>query len=85
KLYVSGLLFDYLSARHQPYYGASQNKDTHFSRQESLYIQALYDRQKGLYEQAVKGFTVLLNQATLNEAPKLQELLQYQLCYTLNQ
>ncbi|EOU2464853.1 tetratricopeptide repeat protein [Vibrio navarrensis] len=85
KLYVSGLLFDYLSARHQPYYGASQNKDTHFSRQESLYIQALYDRQKGLYEQAVKGFTTLLNQATLSEEQKVQELLLYQLCYTLNE
>ncbi|KGK16152.1 hypothetical protein DC58_02780 [Vibrio navarrensis] len=85
KLYVSGLLFDYLSARHQPYYGASQNKDTHFSRQESLYIQALHDRQKGLYEQSVKGFTTLLNQATLSEEQKVQELLLYQLCYTLNE
>lgn len=38
-----------------------------------------------MYEQAVKGFTTLLNQATLSEEQKVQELLLYQLCYTLNE
>ncbi|ELP6738511.1 GGDEF domain-containing protein [Vibrio vulnificus] len=85
KLYVSGLLFDYLSNRDQPYYGASQHSDSHFARQEALYVDAMYLRKEGQYDSAVEKFRAVLNHAAQLDEKNTKELIYYQLCYTLNE
>ncbi|MER0324210.1 tetratricopeptide repeat-containing diguanylate cyclase [Vibrio vulnificus] len=85
KLYVSGLLFDYLSNLNQPYYGASQRSESPFAKQEALYIEALFDRKQSQYVSAVEKFTTLLSQTSSMEDRETKELLLYQLCYTLNE
>lgn len=85
KLYVSGLLFDYLSNLNQPYYGASQLRESPFAQQESLYIEALLDRKQNRYVSALEKFTTLLSQTSSTQESETSELLLYQLCYTLNE
>ncbi len=44
KLYVSGLIYEYMSNIDQPYYGSSQILENHFAKLESKYILALSER-----------------------------------------
>ncbi|NVC65058.1 diguanylate cyclase [Vibrio sp. 05-20-BW147] len=85
KLYVSGLLFGYLSQRNQPYYGGSQRSDSEFAQQEALYIDALLNRKNSEYDLAIDKFTTLLRDKNTNNYIEKKELFLYQLCYTLNE
>ncbi|ELP5728858.1 GGDEF domain-containing protein [Vibrio vulnificus] len=85
KLYISGLLFDYLSKRNQPYYGGSQRSDSVFAQQEKLYIDALLNRKNSQYDLAIDKFTTLLRDQNTNNDIEKKELFLYQLCYTLNE
>ncbi|CAE6899764.1 Tetratricopeptide repeat [Vibrio sp. B1FLJ16] len=85
KLYVSGLIYEYMSNIKQPYYGNSQGRNTPFAKLESEYILALSERKQGSYDASVKSFTALREQMKQNSNIEGESLMNYQLCYTLNQ
>ncbi|ODM59363.1 diguanylate cyclase [Vibrio harveyi] len=85
KLYVSGLIYEYMSNINQPYFGSSQFLENHFAKLESKYIQALLERKQGDYDAAVNLFTSLLQSAKQRADIETKALMNYQLCYTLNQ
>ncbi len=85
KLYVSGLIFEYMSNRDQPYYGNSQSRNSSFAKLESKYIQALRERKQGRYDASVKTFTALRDEMKQSSNIEGEALMNYQLCFTLNQ
>ncbi|EDP59965.1 diguanylate cyclase [Vibrio sp. AND4] len=85
KLYVSGLIYDYMSNIDQPYYGSSQNLEDHFAKLESKYLLALTERRQGNYDASENIFTSLLKSAKERSDEETKALMNYQLCYTLNQ
>ncbi|MBR9873513.1 MAG: GGDEF domain-containing protein [Vibrionaceae bacterium] len=85
KLYVSGLIYEYMSNIKQPYYGNSQRRDNEFAKLESEYILALNERKQGSYDASVKHFTSLRNKMKQSSNIEGEALMNYQLCYTLNQ
>ncbi|MDK9774013.1 GGDEF domain-containing protein [Vibrio sp. B181a] len=85
KLYVSGLIYEYMSNIDQPYYGSSQILENHFAKLESKYILALSERKSGDYDTSVDIFTSLLQSAKQHKDEETKALMNYQLCYTLNQ
>ncbi|ELB2760452.1 GGDEF domain-containing protein [Vibrio alginolyticus] len=85
KLYVSGLIYEYMSNINQPYYGSSQVLDNRFSQLESEYILALKERKHGSYEASVDSFSSLRQTMKKISDSEGKALMNYQLCYTLNQ
>lgn len=85
KLYVSGLIYEYMSNIDQPYYGSSQILENRFAKLESKYILALTERKNGNYDTSVNVFTSLLQSAKQRSDEETKALMNYQLCYTLNQ
>lgn len=85
KLYVSGLIYEYMTNIKQPYYGSSQTIKNPFSELESKYILALNERKHGSYEASVDRFITLRNEMKNISDIDSQALMSYQLCYTLNQ
>ncbi|MGP8305085.1 tetratricopeptide repeat-containing diguanylate cyclase [Vibrio sp. YIC-376] len=85
KLYMSGLIYEYMSSIKQPYYGNSQGLNNHFANLESEYIFALSERKQGRYDAAVESFISLRDQMKLSSDVEGEALMNYQLCYTLNQ
>ncbi len=85
KLYVSGLIYEYMYNIKQPYYGNSQGRNTPFAKLESDYIFALSERKQGGYDSSVKNFTALREQMKQSSNIGGEALMSYQLCYTLNQ
>ncbi len=85
KLYVSGLIYEYMSNIKQPYYGNSQGRNNPFAKLESEYILALSERKQGSYDASVKSFTALREQMKQSSNIEGESLMNYQLCYTLNQ
>ncbi|BBM64604.1 GGDEF domain-containing protein [Vibrio alfacsensis] len=85
KLYVSGLIYEYMSNINQPYYGSSQILDNHFAKLESKYIQALKERKNGNCDASVSLFSSLLQATKQQQDLESKALMNYQLCYTLNQ
>ncbi|YCO05124.1 GGDEF domain-containing protein [Vibrio sp. VNB-15] len=85
KLYVSGLIYEYMSNIDQPYFGSSQILQNYFAKLESKYILALTERKHGNYEASINIFTSLLQLAKQRTDAETKALMNYQLCYTLNQ
>ncbi len=85
KLYVSGLIYEYMSNRKQPYYGNSQDSNNRFAKLESEYILALSQRKQGSYDASVDSFISLREQMKESANVEGEALMNYQLCYTLNQ
>ncbi len=85
KLYVSGLIYEYMANIQQPYYGNSQSLNNEFASLESEYILALNERKQGSYDASVKSFISLRNKMKQSTNIEGEALMNYQLCYTLNQ
>ncbi|WP_104038415.1 tetratricopeptide repeat-containing diguanylate cyclase [Vibrio jasicida] len=85
KLYVSGLIYEYMGNIDQPYFGSSQILDNRFAKLESRYILALKERKQGNYDDSVNLFTALLQSTKQHQDVESKALMNYQLCYTLNQ
>jgi diguanylate cyclase (GGDEF)-like protein len=85
KLYVSGLIYEYMSNIKQPYYGNSQGLKNHFAKLESEYLLALSERKQGSYDASVESFISLREQMKQSSNVEGEALINYQLCYTLNQ
>lgn len=85
KLYISGLILDYMFMLNQPYFGNNQAEDGKAARVESNYLNAIANRKKGKYDLSVKKFTELLNIAKADSDVPMKALFNYQLCYTLNE
>ncbi|AEX22040.1 MULTISPECIES: tetratricopeptide repeat-containing diguanylate cyclase [Vibrio] len=85
KLYVSGLIYEYMSNMKQPYYGNSQGRNNAFATLEAEYILALNERRQGSYDASVKSFISLRNKMKQSASIEGEALMNYQLCYTLNQ
>ncbi|MDV6251131.1 tetratricopeptide repeat-containing diguanylate cyclase [Vibrio sp. EA2] len=85
KLYVSGLIYEYMANIKQPYYGNSQNLNNDFANLESEYILALNERKQGSYDASVNSFISLRNRMKESSDSEGEALMNYQLCYTLNQ
>ncbi|MCV5887419.1 hypothetical protein OFN71_29865, partial [Escherichia coli] len=74
-----------MSNINQPYYGSSQVLDNPFSQLESEYILALNERKHGSYEASVDSFSSLRQTMKKISDSEGKALMNYQLCYTLNQ
>ncbi len=85
KLYVSGLIYEYMSNIKQPYYGNSQGLSNPFAKLESEYILALSERKQGSYDASVETFISLRDKMKQSTDVEGESLMNYQLCYTLNQ
>ncbi|MGP1388135.1 MAG: diguanylate cyclase domain-containing protein [Vibrio diabolicus] len=85
KLYVSGLIYEYMSNIKQPYYGSSQVLNNNFAQLESEYILALNERKHGSYDASVNSFSSLRQKMKQTSDSEGKALMNYQLCYTLNQ
>ncbi|WP_104023883.1 tetratricopeptide repeat-containing diguanylate cyclase [Vibrio hyugaensis] len=85
KLYVSGLIYEYMANIDQPYFGSSQILNNRFAKLESQYILALKERKLGNYDESVNLFTALLQSTKQYNDVESKALMNYQLCYTLNQ
>ncbi|MGR5194412.1 tetratricopeptide repeat-containing diguanylate cyclase [Vibrio rotiferianus] len=85
KLYISGLILDYMFMLNQPYFGNNQAKDGKAAHIESSYLNAIANRKKGKYGLSVDKFTELLNMAKADSNSSMKTLFNYQLCYTLNE
>ncbi|WP_321383938.1 tetratricopeptide repeat-containing diguanylate cyclase [uncultured Vibrio sp.] len=85
KLYVSGLIYEYMANIQQPYYGNSQSLNNEFASLESEYILALNERKQGSYDASVNSFISLRNKMKQSSNIEGEALMNYQLCYTLNQ
>ncbi|MDF2152245.1 GGDEF domain-containing protein [Vibrio sp. CAU 1672] len=85
KLYISGLIHEYMANQHQPYYGSGQSSESAFATNEFHYIQALADRKKGKYDNAFETFETLRRQFKHSGDTEAEALITYQLCFTLNQ
>ncbi|HCG8095030.1 diguanylate cyclase [Vibrio parahaemolyticus] len=85
RLYVSGLIYEYMANIKQPYYGSSQILNNDFAKLESEYILALNERKHGSYDASVASFNSLRQKMKQNGDVEGKALMNYQLCYTLNQ
>ncbi|MGR5239075.1 diguanylate cyclase [Vibrio alfacsensis] len=84
KLYVSGMIYEYMSNINQPYYGSSQILDNRFAKLESKYILALSEYKKGNYDTSVNIFTSLRENAKQHSDLESTALMNFHLCYSLN-
>lgn len=74
-----------MSNMKQPYYGNSQGRNNAFATLEAEYILALNERRQGSYDASVKSFISLRNKMKQSASIEGEALMNYQLCYTLNQ
>ncbi len=84
KLYLSSLLYQYMSHRDQPFYGIASN-DSEYQAIEEAFISALMKDGKGQYEEAQQGFLTLLAKMQSRSDLTGRALLKYQLCRSLNE
>ncbi|MCF7505478.1 diguanylate cyclase [Vibrio sp. L3-7] len=84
KLYLSSLLYDYMSHRSQPFYGIDSN-NSEYQAIEKAFISALMKDRQGHYEDAQQGFLTLLTQMQSRNDSTGRALLKYQLCRSLNE
>ncbi|WP_210473982.1 diguanylate cyclase [Vibrio crassostreae] len=84
KLYLSSLLYQYMSHRDQPFYGIASN-DSEYQSIEESFISALMKDGKGQYEEAQQGFLTLLTKMQSRSDLTGRALLKYQLCRSLNE
>ncbi|MCG9640330.1 diguanylate cyclase [Vibrio sp. Isolate34] len=84
KLYLSSLLYQYMSHRDQPFYGIASN-DSEYQAIEEAFISALMKDGKGQYEEAQQGFLTLLAKMQSRSDFTGRALLKYQLCRSLNE
>ena len=85
KLYISGLILDYMFMMEQPYFGNNQTNRIKDAQIESDYLNAIANRKKGKYALSVERFTHLLNEAKSDGNINNKNLFNYQLCFTLNE
>ncbi|MCQ8156481.1 GGDEF domain-containing protein, partial [Vibrio parahaemolyticus] len=67
-----------------PYYGSSQILNNDFAKLEAEYILAINERKHGSYDASVASFRSLRQKMKQNGDLEGKELMNYQLCYTLN-
>ncbi|MCY9825342.1 diguanylate cyclase [Vibrio chagasii] len=84
KLYLSSLLYQYMSHRDQPFYGIASN-DSEYQAIEKTFLSALMKDGKGQYEEAQQGFLTLLAKMQSRSDVTGRALLKYQLCRSLNE
>ncbi|PMN55176.1 diguanylate cyclase [Vibrio lentus] len=84
KLYISSLLYHYMSHRDQPFYGIASINDEYQSIEES-FISALVMDGQGRYQEAQQGFLTLLTKMQSRNDLTGRALLKYQLCRSLNE
>ena len=84
KLYLSSLLYQYMSHRDQPFYGIASN-DSEYQAIEEAFISALMKDGQGQYEEAQQGFLTLLAKMQSRSDLTGRALLKYQLCRSLNE
>lgn len=84
KLYLSGLLYQYMSQQDQPFYGIASN-DSEYQTIEQAFISALMKDGLGEYEQAQQGFLTLLAKMQSRNDLTGRAVLKYQLCRSLNE
>ncbi|MCG9561026.1 diguanylate cyclase [Vibrio chagasii] len=84
KLYLSSLLYQYMSHRDQPFYGIASN-DSEYQAIEKTFLSALMKDGKGQYEEAQQGFLTLLAKMQSRSDLTGRALLKYQLCRSLNE
>nr|WP_102414286.1 tetratricopeptide repeat-containing diguanylate cyclase [Vibrio lentus] len=84
KLYISSLLYHYMSHRDQPFYGIASINDEYQSIEES-FISALVMDGQGQYQEAQQGFLTLLTKMQSRNDLTGRALLKYQLCRSLNE
>ncbi|MCC4854761.1 diguanylate cyclase [Vibrio lentus] len=84
KLYISSLLYHYMSHRDQPFYGIAAIDDEYQSIEES-FISALVMDGQGRYQEAQQGFLTLLTKMQSRNDLTGRALLKYQLCRSLNE
>ncbi|MEZ8927957.1 MULTISPECIES: diguanylate cyclase [unclassified Vibrio] len=84
KLYLSALLYQYMSQRDQPFYGIASN-DSDYQAIEQAFINALVNDGQGQYKEAQQGFlSILVKMQSINDVTG-RALLKYQLCRSLNE
>ncbi|MFA0552821.1 diguanylate cyclase [Vibrio lentus] len=84
KLYISSLLYHYMSHRDQPFYGIAAIDDEYQSIEES-FISALVMDGQGRYQEAQQSFLTLLTKMQSRNDLTGRALLKYQLCRSLNE
>ncbi|OEE30312.1 diguanylate cyclase [Vibrio cyclitrophicus ZF170] len=84
KLYLSSLLYEYMSHRSQPFYGIASN-NSEYQAIEKAFISALVKDRQGHYEDAQQGFLTLLTKMQSRNDITGRALLKYQLCRSLNE
>ncbi|PQJ60357.1 GGDEF domain-containing protein [Vibrio chagasii] len=84
KLYLSGLLYQYMSERDQPFYGIASN-DSEYQAIEQAFVAALVEDSQGQYELAQQRFLMLLAKMQSRSDSTGKALLKYQLCRSLNE
>ncbi|NOJ15187.1 diguanylate cyclase [Vibrio splendidus] len=84
KLYLSSLLYQYMSHRDQPFYGIASN-DREYQAIEETFISALMKDGQGQYDEAQQGFLSLLAKMQSRSDLTGRALLKYQLCRSLNE
>ncbi|MEZ8272865.1 diguanylate cyclase [Vibrio splendidus] len=84
KLYLSSLLYQYMSHRDQPFYGIASN-DSEYQAIEQTFISALMKDSQGQYEEAQQSFLTLLAKMQSRSDLTGRALLKYQLCRSLNE
>ena len=84
KLYLSSLLYQYMSHRDQPFYGIASN-DSEYQAIEEAFISALMKDGQGQYEEAQQSFLTLLAKMQSRSDLTGRALLKYQLCRSLNE
>ncbi|MEZ8240172.1 tetratricopeptide repeat-containing diguanylate cyclase [Vibrio splendidus] len=84
KLYLSSLLYQYMSHRDQPFYGIASN-DSEYQAIEQTFISALMKDGQGQYEEAQQSFLTLLAKMQSRSDLTGRALLKYQLCRSLNE
>ncbi|MGR5470333.1 tetratricopeptide repeat-containing diguanylate cyclase, partial [Vibrio astriarenae] len=84
KLYVSGMIYEYMSNINQPYYGSSQALGNRFAKLESKYILAISEYKKGNYDTSVNIFTSLRENTKQYSDVESTALMNFHLCYILN-
>lgn len=78
KLYLSALLYQYMSQREQPFYGIASN-DSEYQAIEQAFINALVNDGQGQYKEAQQGFlSILVKMQSINDVTG-RALLKYQL------
>ncbi|MEG3222891.1 diguanylate cyclase [Vibrio gigantis] len=84
KLYLSVLLYEYMSERDQPFYGIASN-DSEYQTIEQEFVAALIEDSQGQYELSQQRFLMLLAKMQSRSDSTGKALLKYQLCRSLNE